>query len=74
MIYKQLCLGEVQQASKIEFLRIIEALSRRGAEAVILGCTEIGMLINQTDTEVTLLDTTSIHAQKAADFALADDV
>ncbi len=72
VIYKELCLGELQPASKIEYLRIIEALAHLGAEAVILGCTEIGMLVNQTDTEVLLLDTTCIHAQKAVEYALTD--
>jgi aspartate racemase len=72
VIYKEFCLGELQLASKIEYLRIIEALAHQGAEAVILGCTEIGMLVNQTDTEVLLLDTTYIHAQKAVEYALTD--
>ncbi len=72
VIYKELCLGELQPASKIEYLRIIEALAHLGAEAVILGFTEIGMLVNQTDTEVLLLDTTCIHAQKAVEYALTD--
>ncbi|MFT6928174.1 MAG: aspartate racemase [Psychromonas sp.] len=51
-------------------MRIIESLASQGAEAVILGCTEIGMLVNQTDTEVELLDTTYIHAQKAVECAI----
>jgi aspartate racemase len=46
-------------------------LADRGAQAVILGCTEIGMLIKQSDTEIRLLDTTEIHAQKAVEYALA---
>ena len=70
VIYKELCLGEVNSSSKTEYLRIIESLVSQGAEAVILGCTEIGMLINQTDTEITLLDTTVIHAQKAVEYAI----
>jgi aspartate racemase len=70
VIYKELCLGEVNLDSKTEYLRIIESLASQGAEAVILGCTEIGMLVNQTDTEITLLDTTVIHAQKAVDYAI----
>jgi aspartate racemase len=56
VIYKELCLGEVNSSSKTEYLRIIESLVSQGAEAVMLGCTEIGMLVNQTDTEITLLD------------------
>lgn len=69
VIYQELCLGEIKSASKIEYLRIINSLAEQGAEAVILGCTEIGMLVNQADTKVTLLDTTQIHAQKAVEFA-----
>lgn len=72
IIYKELCLGHTLSASKIEYLRIIESLANQGAEAVILGCTEIGMLVNQTDTEVTLLDTTYIHAQKAVEYAIKE--
>ncbi len=70
VIYKELCLGDVRDDSKREFLRIIDALRSRGAQAVILGCTEIGMLVKQSDTSVALFDTTSIHAKKAVDFAL----
>lgn len=70
VIYQELCLGEVSQASKVEYLRIIHALAEQGAEAVILGCTEIGLLVQQADTSVTLFDTTMIHAQAAVEFAL----
>jgi len=70
VIYKELCLGKVNPASKIEYLRIIEDLANQGAEAVILGCTEIGILVNQKDTDVTLLDTTYIHANKAVEYAI----
>ncbi len=70
VIYKELCLGKVNPASKIEYLRIIEDLANQGAEAVILGCTEIGILVNQKDTDVTLLDTTYIHAKKAVEYAI----
>ncbi len=58
IIYKELCLGKAIPASKVEYLRIIEDLSNQGAEAVILGCTEIGLLVDQADTETSLLDTT----------------
>jgi aspartate racemase len=71
VIYKELCLGNSLPASKVEYLRIIESLANQGAEAVILGCTEIGMLVNQSDTEITLLDTTYIHAQKAVEWAIS---
>ena len=68
-IYEELCLGKLEAASKAEFLRIIEALASRGAEGVILGCTEIGMLVNQADTNTKLFDTTAIHAAKAVEYA-----
>ena len=70
VIYRELCLGEIKADSKREYLRIIGPLADRGAEAVILGCTEIGMLVNQADTRVNLLDTTAIHADKAVAAAL----
>lgn len=69
-IYQELCLGKIQATSKAEYLRIIAMLSDQGAEAVILGCTEIGMLVNQSDTEIKLLDTTVVHAQKAVEYAI----
>jgi aspartate racemase len=70
VIFGELCLGQQIESSKAEYLRIIEGLSERGAEAVILGCTEIGMLVNQADTSVELCDTTEIHAAKAVQYAL----
>jgi len=69
VIYQELCLGTVQPDSRSEYLRIIDTLSAQGAEAVILGCTEIGMLVKQSDTNVNLLDTTAIHADKAVEIA-----
>ena len=71
IIYRELCLGRIEAQSKRDYLRIIAALAERGAEAVILGCTEIGLLVQQADTPVRLLDTTTIHAQKAVEYALA---
>lgn len=65
-IYQELCLGIQSPKSKKEFLRIIETLAISGAEGVILGCTEIGLLVTQEETEVPLFDTTIIHATKAA--------
>ncbi|MBW1892661.1 MAG: aspartate/glutamate racemase family protein [Deltaproteobacteria bacterium] len=70
VIYQELCLGQRIESSKAEYLRIIEHLSDQGAEAVILGCTEIGMLVSQADTKVELCDTTTIHAEKAVDYAI----
>lgn len=65
VIYQELCLGKISGTSKADYLKIIGRLSEEGAEAVILGCTEIGMLVQQSDTDVILLDTTEIHAEKA---------
>jgi aspartate racemase len=70
IIYQELCLGKIQADSKAEYLRIIDVLANKGAEAVILGCTEIGMLVNQDDTTVKLFDTTAIHAEKAVEYAI----
>lgn len=66
VIFRELCLGEVKNSSKLDFLRIIDELSGMGAQGIILGCTEIGMLVNQEDTSIPLFDTTLIHAKKAA--------
>jgi len=71
VIYQELCLGNLAEDSRREYLRIIDELSAEGAEAVILGCTEIGMLVKQTDTRVRLFDTTAIHAEKAVEYALS---
>ncbi len=69
VIYNELCLGECKAVSKEAYLEIIEKLTKEGAEGVILGCTEIGMLVKQSDTKVKLYDTTTIHAQSAVEFA-----
>jgi len=73
VIYEELCLGRVTPEARADYLRIVDALAQQGAQGVILGCTEIGMLIAQADTEVPLFDTTAIHAQAAVDWALAED-
>ncbi len=65
VIYHELCLGKIEAGSKQAYLRIMAQLARDGAQAVILGCTEIGMLVQQADTPVVLYDTTEIHAAKA---------
>ena len=70
VIMQELCKGQISAASRTEYLRIIDDLSSRGAEAIILGCTEIGMLIGQSDTRVKLYDTTVIHAETAVEYAL----
>ena len=69
IIYNELCLGKIQTDSKAEYIRIIKLLEDQGAEAVILGCTEISMLVSQADTNVRLLDTIAIHAEKAVEYA-----
>ncbi len=70
VIYEELCLGKVVEESKNQFQQIIHDLNTRGVEGVILGCTEISLLINQEDSPLPLFDTTAIHAQAAVDFAL----
>jgi len=70
IIYQQLVLGDVRTESRKIYLDIIERLRQRGCEAIILGCTEICMLVSQEDTDVKLYDTTSIHAQLAVEKAL----
>ncbi len=71
VIYEELCLGKINAESKVQFLKIVDALAGAGAEAVILGCTEIALLIQQADTPIPLYDTTAIHAEQAVLFALA---
>lgn len=73
VIYQELCVGETSNKSKSEYLRIIKALADDGAEAVILGCTEIGMLIKQSDSPVKLYDTAKIHAEAAVARSLKED-
>ncbi len=70
VIYDELCLGEIKPESKAEFLRIIEELAGQGAQGVILGCTEIGLLISQQDTALPVFDTTLIHGEKATMLAV----
>ena len=65
-IFDELCLGEIRDNSRAEFLRIIDGLAARGAQGVILGCTVIGLLVQPADTGVPLFDTTLIHARGAA--------
>ena len=70
VIYTELCLGEVKEMSRQRYLEIIDSLHERGAEAVILGCTEIALLVQQSHTAVPLYDTTAIHAEEAVKWAL----
>lgn len=73
VIYDELCLGKVLPESRAEYRRIISGLVAQGAEAVILGCTEISLLIGQDDADVPLFDTTRIHARTAAEWALSSE-
>lgn len=66
VIYDELCIGKISAQSKAAYLRIISELSNKGAQGIILGCTEIGILVKQSDTTVPLFDTALIHAQNAA--------
>ncbi|HGY9582301.1 MULTISPECIES: aspartate/glutamate racemase family protein [Vibrio] len=70
VIYNELCKGEVRDDSRQHYLTIIEKLVEQGAEAVILGCTEIAMLVESQHTDVKLYDTTEIHAKAAVEKAL----
>lgn len=72
VIYDELCLGIISQTSREKYLQIIEKLKERGAQGVILGCTEIGLLIKQEDTSLPVFDTTQIHGTKAALLALGE--
>ena len=70
VIFNELCLGVLKEESKAAFVKEIEKLASQGAEGVILGCTEIGLLLKQEDVEIPVFDTTLIHATKAAEMAL----
>ena len=73
IIYQQLCLGEVLDESREIYLDVIHNLGQQGCEAIILGCTEIGMLVKQTNTDIKLYDTTEIHAAQAVELAFSMD-
>ncbi|MCO1335172.1 aspartate/glutamate racemase family protein [Microbulbifer sp. OS29] len=72
VIYDELCKGIILDDSRKSYVRIVDELAEQGADGVILGCTEICMLISQADTTVTLLDSTEIHAQKAVAFSISE--
>lgn len=72
VIYNELVTGKIMVASRMAYLQIIDKMAAQGAEGVILGCTEIGSLVKQTDCRLPLFDTTLLHAQAAVDFALSD--
>lgn len=66
IIYEELCLGVVKPESRAEYRRVMQDLASHGAQAIILGCTEISLLVSELDSPVPLFDTTSVHARAAA--------
>jgi aspartate racemase len=70
VIYDELCVGVVAPESREEYRRIMRELAGRGAEGILLGCTEIDLLVRQDDSPVPVFDTTRLHAQRAVDLAL----
>ena len=72
VIYDELCLGFVSNTSRAYYRKVIVRLVQNGAEGVILGCTEISMLVSQSDSPVPIFDTTSIHAASAVNFAFQE--
>lgn len=73
VIYDELCLGITKSESKARYVEIMKQLIARGAQGIVLGCTEIGLLVQQADSRVPLFDTTRIHAEAAVDYALRND-
>ena len=72
VIYEELCRGVVTEESRAQYREVIAGLVRKGAGGVILGCTEIAMLVSASDSSVPVFDTTRLHAAAAVDFALAE--
>ena len=72
VIYDELCKGIINEKSKNEYIKIINNLALSGAEGIVLGCTEIPLLIKQEDVDIPIFDTTTIHSVTAAEFALAN--
>src|SRR5215216_2902235 len=70
VIYDELVLGRIEQHSRSQYLEIMKQMVSQGAEGIILGCTEIGLLVHQEDNRVPLFDTTRIHAEAAVEYAL----
>ena len=70
IIFHELCMGEIRTDSRKKFQEIIDRLKEQGAEGVILGCTEIGLLVHQADSPLPVFDTTLIHAKRAVELAL----
>lgn len=72
VIFEELCVGTINEASRKKLQGMIEKLKEKGAEGVILGCTELGLLIRQSDASIPVFDTTVIHAKRAAQIAAED--
>ncbi len=72
VIFNELVRGELRPASKTSYLEVIKRLATKGAEGIILGCTEIPLLVKPEDAAVPLFDTTALHARMAVDWALAE--
>ena len=72
IIYQELVLGEIKQESRNEYIRVMKKLVEQGAEGIILGCTEISLLVGENDTSVPVFDTTKIHAETAVEIALGE--
>jgi aspartate racemase len=70
VIFDELVAGQIRDASRAGYVAVINGLAARGAEGVVLGCTEIPLLVRQEDVELPLFDTTFLHAQAALDYAL----
>ncbi len=70
IIYEELCLGKTEERSREYFVQVISSLQQQGAQAVILGCTEIGMLISDSDSPIPVYDTTKIHIDSAVEWML----
>lgn len=70
VIYEELCRGEINNSSKEKYIKIIESLTLKGAEGIVLGCTEIPLLVKQKDVIIPIFDTMTIHAISAVEFAL----
>jgi aspartate racemase len=71
VIYDELCVGVINESSRVEYQRIMRELAERGAEGILLGCTEIDLLVGPSDSPVPTFDTTRLHVQNAVDLALA---
>ena len=72
IIYNELVHGQIKDESREEYIRIIKNLENQGAEGVILGCTEIPLLISDSDVNIPIFDTTKLHAEKAVEWVLKD--